>query len=459
MTFGENKQVTEMLDSNELYEKRNFSELRKKLEMEGYLFIRSVIPKQLILDARHAMLTQAAKDGSIVVNEQTPLNNGRMSKQGTKFAAGYCVDGITGSETNERANIDVDAWSELGPSAVCQHVYNGEHLQKFWKSLFGEQATNPLVKQTFLRLMGNSGTVQHADYYYFKRDTHVFSGRDGRAAQLEMEQYLKANHLWDSQLYEMDEYDNSKREKRRMDELKEEDEDAEDDGDDPNIAKNSDTLVCAICRSVYDKSELDEVRRNRLNTKEADFGIEGEWHCPVCALKPLSIYTTWISLSQLKSPKDSILAMVPYSHKLKMWDLPLKNAQVPADFHWKLNWVIPKQVDYGDIVIFNIKTIHASSLNKSSPRCYRCSFDTRLQLIPNDPALSKDNDAKQKSDKVNAKQNRKNAKRKTMRSPHPGLKLKSVAAENDGDEDGEQQQLNDENDISESIQSLALSEK
>ncbi len=119
--------------------------------------------------------------------------------------------------------------------------------------------------------------------------------------------------------------------------------------------------------------------------------MEGEWHCPKCALAPLSIYTTWMSLSQLSAPKDSILAMAPKTHLLTEWDLPKSNAQLPGDFDWKLKWVIPKSVNYGDIIIFNIKTVHASSLNTSSPRSFRCSFDTRLQLLPTMPSVIDEN--------------------------------------------------------------------
>merc|ERR1711933_154430 len=116
--------------------------------------------------------------------------------------------------------------------------------------------------------------------------------------------------------------------------------------------------------SVYRESELDDERRERLKkakNKKSDFGMEGGWHCPICAISPLSIYTTWISLSELKAPKDSILAVVPRSHQLIGWDMPKLDSKLPSDFNWKLPWLIPKQVGYGDIIIFNIKTVHASS--------------------------------------------------------------------------------------------------
>eukprot|EP01084_Bolivina_argentea_P040247 74386_1 len=370
LTYG--TQVESMLDSNDLYDKKDFISLRRRLEEEGYLWIRGIIPKTIIMKARHAMLSQAHKENSIIINKKSSLNDARIFRKGSKFSEGYCIDGITGSETNERNNININAWEDIGPSNICQAVYNGVHIRTFWKLLFGEKATKPLVKQTFLRLMGSSGTVEHADYYYFKRDTHIFSGQDGIHAQQAAKQYLSSNNMWIPELYEVKEYNNNnKTEKEDINNMDE---------------KECDKLECSICQSIYLKSELDTVRIKRidksLNSKNGDFGMEGEWHCPVCAALPLSIYTTWISLSELNAPRDSILAMVPKSHLLKQWDLPLNNAQLPGDFNWKLKWVIPKHVDYGDIIIFNIKTVHAASLNKSSPRSFRCSFDTRLQLMP-----------------------------------------------------------------------------
>ena len=141
-------------------------------------------------------------------------------------------------------------------------------------------------------------------------------------------------------------------------------------------------MTCGICGKVYDINSLDKDKMKRM--KKNDFGVQGSWHCHYCALLPLGIYTTWISLSELKLPNDSILGVCPGSHKLKLWDYPNKrNSQLPGDYTKKMKWLIPTNINYGDIIIFNIKTIHGSSVNKSYPRKYRCSFDTRIQLIPN----------------------------------------------------------------------------
>lgn len=39
------------------------------------------------------------------------------------------------------------------------------------------------------------------DYYYFKRDTELFSGCDGQSAVNAAKEYLEENHLWQSDLY------------------------------------------------------------------------------------------------------------------------------------------------------------------------------------------------------------------------------------------------------------------
>ncbi len=135
---------------------------------------------------------------------------------------------------------------------------------------------------------------------------------------------------------------------------------------------------CSICERRFYDSQVGKERIKLLETQ--DFGVLGGWHCPACAIHPLAVYTTWIPLSNLKTPKDSILAVAPGTHKLKGWDMPQRKAQVPGDFNWKLPWLIPQEIRPGDIIIFNIKTVHAASFNSSSPRCFRVSFDTRLQL-------------------------------------------------------------------------------
>jgi len=108
----------------------------------------------------------------------------------------------------------------------------------------------------------------------------------------------------------------------------------------------------------------------------ADFAVQGPWHCPQCACRPIATYTTWISLSHA-TLHESVLAVAPGTHReLSFWDIPAADTELPGDFNTKTaEWVIPQEVSPGDIIMFNLKTIHAASLNKSCPRRYRVRYD------------------------------------------------------------------------------------
>jgi len=109
-------------------------------------------------------------------------------------------------------------------------------------------------------------------------------------------------------------------------------------------------------------------RRGRGKKKT---GESTKWHCLSCSRRPYAIYTTWVALSDA-SPHDSVLAVAPGSHLSENWAVPHKGMELPSDFDVDESlWVIPDVVKPGDIVIFNIKTVHASSANDSSPRRYR----------------------------------------------------------------------------------------
>jgi len=81
------KQAFDMYDSNDLYDKKDFKNLRIRLEKEGFLFIRNVINKEKILKARKIMLTQALKENSIYIDEKenVVLDDARVNKKKVTF--------------------------------------------------------------------------------------------------------------------------------------------------------------------------------------------------------------------------------------------------------------------------------------------------------------------------------------------------------------------------------------
>ena len=340
-------------------------------------------------------------------------------------------------------------------------VYCGDSLKTFWQNLFYENNINSLVKQTFLRLMGDSGTQEHADYYYFKKDTHIFSGKDGRSAINALKQYRIKNRLPLEQLDESiarnlrcgnNNSSNNSNSNRN------------------NRNKNEETLFCHICEKDYLKSSLDNKRLNRL--RRGGFGVSGEWHCPKCAIECFGIYTTWVSLSNLSVPKDSILALCPYSHNLKEWDIPKpKDRQLCGDFNWRMPWVIPESCNPGDIIIFNIKTIHASSLNVTNPKIYRVSCDTRILLTHgnnnnnNNDNNNNNKNSEEKEAALNDNENddnfddsyqtphfsRKRQRRinkKCNPSPHPPLSVSKIE-DNDNENENENGNNNDNGELNE----------
>ena len=135
--------------------------------------------------------------------------------------------------------------------------------------------------------------------------------------------------------------------------------------------------------------------------------VQPVWHCEQCADGPLPVYTAWVALGPVNA-SDGTLCFVPGSQKWKGFATPTpRTAQVPREFTERLRAtkagaargkklgkrkaghesplpeVAADQVqwhsaDYrpGDLVIFNVKTVHAASKNQSNS--YRLSLDTRF---------------------------------------------------------------------------------
>lgn len=52
---------------------------------------------------------------------------------------------MTGSEVNDKEDIDIDAWNEIGPSDALQSVFNRGEIQSFWGNVFQSQSLNPSI--------------------------------------------------------------------------------------------------------------------------------------------------------------------------------------------------------------------------------------------------------------------------------------------------------------------------
>jgi ectoine hydroxylase-related dioxygenase (phytanoyl-CoA dioxygenase family) len=103
-------------------------------------------------------------------------------------------------------------------------------------------------------------------------------------------------------------------------------------------------------------------------------------YCPSCLNKPVDMWTCWIPLTKL-SGTMSRLQVLPTSHlTISGYERPLHNAKLlPGDFLIKqeqLQWQTPSRMELGDIVLFNLKTVHRANPHTSS--FFRLSIDTRV---------------------------------------------------------------------------------
>lgn len=361
------KDCTDMIDSTALYASGDSATLYKRLERDGYLFVRGAIPLELALGARRAVLRQALADGS-VMGSRDGYVDGRMArvtttgKKAKHWAPGYCVDVTTGAETNQRVGIDEEAWTEVTQSAELRAVYNGEALFTFWGNIFGDGVSS-LVTEAFIRLIGVSATQEHSDYYYFKKDTEVFRSHSGR--QVIAAAKTRGCDSTIEVLPTIADMLQAKAKRVPMCVMKR--------------AKVPESRQCGICERSFRATDIGAIVWQRASV--GDFGTSGDWHCPTCASSDFAVYTTWISLSELAMPSDSVLCVCPGSHRLRQWDMPCYRKQLPGDFVAKLSrWVVPYSLRPGDAVLFNIKTVHGSTFNNSSPCQFRVSCDTRMQL-------------------------------------------------------------------------------
>lgn len=93
-----------------------------------------------------------------------------------------------------------------------------------------------------------------------------------------------------------------------------------------------------------------------------------EWHCHECSNRPLRYWTCWIPLGDL-TPVDGRLALIPGSHQIGGYETPVVKDMLPGGYSKevanKAIWHIPNHINMGDIILFNIKTIHAATRNEA----------------------------------------------------------------------------------------------
>ncbi|MES1913182.1 MAG: hypothetical protein MHM6MM_005397 [Cercozoa sp. M6MM] len=382
--FVMGKNLSYMRDSSDLLKQGRFRDLRQRLSNEGFLFLRGLVPREVALKARLPVLKLAHEKGALALpkgqSKATPealsemLISSRKVGRRTVLADGYTVDARTGGIGGER-DPDFESWAKVGNTADVVAIYDGDVIHTLLDNLFGsnkdgqqeqDQACwETFPEHTWLRLKENGGaTIEHADYYYFKRDTAVFE-----------EGGTTLRDSGDSVGHQA-----GRPAVRRLVNVQRKKSDVS-----SHCIKCADTqptelLHCGLCGlRVHDTCLPEELQQARQG---GGFGQEGAWHCTRCANGPLGVFTMWTCLTDLESHKRSMLAVCPRSHTLQGVDQVPPGTQVQRSY-WQrrkeLPWVIPETLSPGDVIVFNIKTVHAASFNTSKQ--FRCSFDTRFQLL------------------------------------------------------------------------------
>jgi hypothetical protein len=328
--FGKN--LSFITDSTDDYACSRFDVLKKRLDEDGVLLIRQMIPQEEAVNARRIIMDFASTKGAF---SQNVLNYdyAKIAKQKGKFIEGWTVDAVTGGAVAERDD-DFEGWARVGNSDALKNVYDGPYLHKFYEELFQKESIKTFPGNTWIRLKGHGDvTIEHADYYYFKKNTHMLS--------LFAKEALSESPC----------------------------------GICNSLGASASLISCSLCGTLYHKKCVNYSKTVSLDDTE----LESSWHCSSCADAHLPFYTCWVSLSNVKT-EHSTLGFIPGSHKLSGFNQPPKNKQTPLGFEGVRNssiWCVPENgLQPGDVFIFNVKTIHAATRNASDE--FRISLDTRL---------------------------------------------------------------------------------
>jgi hypothetical protein len=241
-------ELIEMTDSTPLFAANDFVALRDRLETQGFLFVRGVIPPATVKAARMKMLAHLRDKGAIRDNTEweqgfieyqavwdakqraikadggaahkrkkhkgaaadaSTACTGMMgmaaaacppaaataasaSSGSKKMIPGWTVDAESGGLVGGREADDAIAgWHAIGNSRELRDIYNGAAVRSFYQRLFendkeyterpqlaaqGALPYTTLPSCTWLRAKGpGEVTAEHADYYYFYKNTSIFS--------------------------------------------------------------------------------------------------------------------------------------------------------------------------------------------------------------------------------------------------------------------------------------------
>jgi hypothetical protein len=139
----------ELRDSNALL--GNEAALKDRMKEDGYVYLRDYLDKDVVLAARHELLSQLASVGEI--DEDHPL-----------------MDGIASGKTGRKSESGKDFWKDIrtGP-ALRNLVHKGNIIAFFESFLGGEVRAFDFIWLRFIKVGPGSGF--HYDWLYMGRGT------------------------------------------------------------------------------------------------------------------------------------------------------------------------------------------------------------------------------------------------------------------------------------------------
>lgn len=282
----EGKTLYPILDSTDIYLKGDGDELRSRLERDGYIFVRGLVQQKTAVVAQMKLLHHLKSKG--LLHTSASINEGRMIVNRIK---GFVVDAESGGVVGDREPECTFAdWKKIGNSNELISCYAGSDLERFCDLLFGSNSKNKkcfdlLPSCTWMRMKGSGETtVEHADLFYFKENTNIFSTH------------------WPTKYFPKASFDHST----------------------CHICQQSDKvgikIFCDLCKRGFHGSCLKpKVTQSQLKQTH-------EWFCSHCIEQPFNFYTCWINLGNCSTINEggSSLCLVPGSHKIPGFNKPLK---------------------------------------------------------------------------------------------------------------------------------------
>ena len=172
-----------LADSTELFKSGHFEKLKERLDQDGVIFVRGVIPIDKALSARKRILEFVASKNGLDPSVEDVLSAKIRKENAKKFVEGWTADALSGGVTGDRDD-DVEGWLELGTNVELTQVFDGSDYRNFVHRLFSTQNIRFMPENTWIRVKGqNDVTVEHADYYYFKRSTSIFVKKNEKVSK------------------------------------------------------------------------------------------------------------------------------------------------------------------------------------------------------------------------------------------------------------------------------------